>query len=154
MIGDEIRWTGQSAHLRFSFINVLGQIRAGVRLALTGLHTLSSPRLVFVIRVIFLVLNSQSFGFLHKRSLFILRQQPVEWASGKIHFHSERYLSMHSVFFCLFYHYLIGKLENRQKNNYRGERGIGSVICQSGVHYMHSVFTPKYDWITHKYNWF
>jgi len=47
-----------------------------VQFTLTRLQALPSPRLVLVIRIVFLVLDSQSLGLFHKRPLLALGEQP------------------------------------------------------------------------------
>ena len=41
----------------------------------------AASRLVFVVRVVFLVLETQTFCLVHKRSLFLLTQHPVNYTN-------------------------------------------------------------------------
>lgn len=57
---------------------VVAQVSTGIRVAPAGLHTLPSPRLVFVIWVVFLVLHPEPLGLLHERPLLAFTQQAAE----------------------------------------------------------------------------
>lgn len=63
---------------------VVAQLRARVRVTPASLHTLSSSRLVFVIWVVFLVLDTEPLSLLHKRTLLIFTQQPAENTEGSM----------------------------------------------------------------------
>ncbi len=154
MIDDEIRWTGQSAQSQVQLYKCVGSDprRRQTRSDRASHSFVASAGICNPGDLSCAELSV--FRLPPQRSSFHSPSQPVEWASGKIHFHSERYLSCIQFFFLPFLSLFDWKVRKQTKNNYRGERGIGSVICQSDVHYMHSVFTHKYDWITHKYNWF
>lgn len=57
---------------------VVAQFSTGVGVAPAGLHTLPSPRLVFVIWVVLLVLHTEPLGLLHEWPLLAFTQQAAE----------------------------------------------------------------------------
>ena len=61
---------------------VVAQLGARVRVALAGLHTLPAARLVLVIGVVLLVLDTQPLRLLHKGALLTLTQQAAGQKAG------------------------------------------------------------------------
>lgn len=61
---------------------VVAQLSSRVGIALASLHALPAARLVLVIRVVLLVLDTQPLRLLHKRALLTLTQQAAGQRAG------------------------------------------------------------------------
>lgn len=70
-----ISYPSQSSHPRLSFVHMMGQFCPRVRVTLARLRILPPPRLVLVVRVIFLVLNAKPLCFVYERPLLAFREQ-------------------------------------------------------------------------------
>lgn len=68
---------------------MMGLLRSRVQLTLTRLQALPSPRLVLIIRIVFLVLEPQSLCLFHERPFLALRQQP----GGSTHTHHTQHVN-------------------------------------------------------------
>lgn len=67
--------SSQSSHPWFSFVHVMSQFCSRIWVALAWFHILPSSRLVLVVWMIFLVLNSKPLCFIYEWPLFTLWKQ-------------------------------------------------------------------------------